>query len=76
MYPNLIALKAIHHLTESEMGKIIGVSRNTFRNRMLTGKFTADECKVLCQYFNSSFDVLFANEALQNQTEDTAASEG
>ena len=62
MYPNLLGLKAVRHLTDTDMGKIIGVSRNTFSQKMRSGRFTADECKAYCSYFNKPFDFLFATD--------------
>lgn len=60
MYKNLIAEKAIHRLTNQQMANIIGVSRLTYEKRMRTGKFTAGDCKKLCEYFGKDFETLFA----------------
>lgn len=62
MYPNLLGLKAVRHLTDAEMGQIIGVSRNTFSQKIRSGRFTADECKAYCSYFKKPFDYLFAKD--------------
>ena len=62
MFPNLLGQKAYHKLTSEDMGKIIGVSRNTYDSKAQTGRFTPDECKAFCKYFNKSFDFLFATD--------------
>lgn len=60
MYPNLLGQKAYHHLSNDDMARIIGVSRNSFDTKMKTGRFNVKECKTLCNYFNKSFYFLFA----------------
>lgn len=69
MYPNLLGQKAYYHLTDEEMAKIIGVSRNTFQQKIKSGRFTPEECKAYCVYFKKCFDYLFAdnNDAFANQ---------
>lgn len=63
MYPNLLGQKAYNHLTDEDMGSIIGVSRNTYSQKIRSGKFWPSECRAFCRYFNKSFDYLFATEA-------------
>lgn len=60
MYPNLMGQKAYYGLTNDDLARIIGVSRNSFDSKMRTGRFTVDECKALCRYFDKSFYFLFA----------------
>lgn len=60
MYPNLLGQKAYNHLTDDEMGKIIGVSRNSYSQKVKSGRFTPAECMAYCKFFNKSFDYLFA----------------
>ena len=62
MYANLLGQKAYHHLTDDDMGKIIGVSRNAYSQKIRSGRFWPSECKAFCMYFNKSFDYLFATE--------------
>lgn len=62
MYANLLGQKAYHHLTDEDMGKIIGVSRNAYSQKIKSGRFWPSECKALCKYFNMSFNYLFATE--------------
>lgn len=33
MFPNLLGQKALHHLTDADMSKIIGTSRNTYQQK-------------------------------------------
>ncbi len=63
VYPNLLGQKAYYHLTDAQMGKIIGVSRTTYGQKLRHGKFWPDECRAFCKYFNKSFAYLFATEA-------------
>ena len=63
MYPNLLGQKAFHHLSNEEMGKIIGVTRAGFEKKIQNGRFTVDECRTYCRYFNKSFEFLFALDA-------------
>lgn len=62
MFANLLGQKAYHKLTDEEMGKIIGVSRNTYCSKMKSGRFWPDECKKYCCFFGKSFDYLFATD--------------
>ena len=62
MYPNLLGLKSYYHLTNEEMGRIIGVSRIVYGRKIRNGNFLSDECRAYCKYFNKSFDYLFATE--------------
>lgn len=62
MYPNLLGQKAYHHLTDEDMGKIIGVSRNAYSQKIRSGRFWPAECQALCRYFNKSFEFLFASD--------------
>lgn len=71
MYPNLMGQKAFHKLTSDDMGKIIGQSRQTYESKMQSGRFTPEECKAFCRYFEMPFDFLFAtdNEMRGNATQ-------
>ncbi len=62
MYANLLGQKAYFHLTDADMGKIIGVSRSTYSQKIRSGRFWPDECRAFCKYFSKSFDYLFATE--------------
>ena len=62
MYPNLMGQKEYHHLSNEEMGKLIGVSRNAYEQKIKSGRFTPAECKVYCDYFNKDFPYLFATQ--------------
>lgn len=39
MYPNLLGQKAYYHLTDEDMGKIIGVSRTSYGQKIRSGRF-------------------------------------
>ena len=67
MYANLLGQKAYYHLTDEDMGKIIGVSRNTFSQKIKSGRFWPNECKAYCTYFNKSFEFLFATDQINKQ---------
>lgn len=65
IYPNLLTTIADHDVSVAELGKIIGVSDQAMRRRLL-GKanggtdITAYECHILCEHFHKSFEWLFA----------------
>ncbi len=44
MYVNLLRQKAYHRLTDDDMGKIIGVSRNTYNQKLRNGRFWPNVC--------------------------------
>lgn len=71
MYPNLLGQKAYYHLTDEEMGKIIGVSRASYGQKIRSGRFWPNECRAFCAYFNKSFDYLFAVENDRPPTQHT-----
>ena len=62
MYPNLMGQKEYHHLSNEEMGKLIGVSRNAYEQKIKSGRFTPAECKVYCDRFGKDFAFLFATQ--------------
>ncbi len=62
MYVNLLGQKAYFHLSDEDMGNIICVSRNTYSQKIRSGRFVPSECQAFCRYFNKSFDYLFATE--------------
>lgn len=62
MYPNLLGQKAYKHLTDEEMGRIIGVSRTSYSQKIKSGRFTPAECFAFCKYFKKPFEYLFATE--------------
>ena len=61
MFPNLLGQKAFHRMSDDDMAKVINVSRNSYQQKMKSGRFTPEECKKFCAYFHKSFDFLFAN---------------
>lgn len=67
MFPNLMGQKAYHGLTNEAMGKIIGVSRTAYEQKMKSGRFYPEECRAYCRYFGKSFDYLFATEQAAEQ---------
>ena len=70
MYANLLEQKASFHLTDEDMGKIIGVSSSAYHQKLQSGKFWASECQAFCRYFHKSFEYLFAAEEPQERTAD------
>lgn len=62
MYANLLGQKAVHHLTDDDMAKIIGVSRNTYSQKIRSGRFWPAECRAYCIFFNKTFEYLFATD--------------
>lgn len=62
MFPNLLGLKEYFHLTDKEMGNIIGVSRDTYHRKLRSGNFFPDKCQAFCLYFQKPFGYLFATD--------------
>ncbi len=60
MFPNLLGQKAYHHMSDEDMAKVIGVSRNAYQQKIKSGRFTPNECKAFCDYFKKRFEYLFA----------------
>lgn len=63
MYANLLEQQACHHLSDEDMGNIIGVSRNAYLQKIRNGRFWPSECQAFCRYFHKSFAYLFAAQA-------------
>lgn len=60
MYANLLGQKAVRKLTDKDMAEIIGIHRNSYRQKIETGRFWPWECRKLCEYFGKPFEYLFA----------------
>lgn len=63
MFPNLIGQKGFHKMSDDDMAKVIGVSRNAYQQKMKSGRFTPEECKAFCAYFGKRFEYLFAENS-------------
>ena len=70
MYPNLRAEQARRNMTNQEMADVLGMSRVSYESKKKTGRFDADDCAKLCNYFDCPFEYLFSKSATRN--EDTA----
>lgn len=62
MFPNLLGQKAYHRMSDEDMAKVIGVSRNSYQQKIRSGRFTPSECKAFCDYFHKRFEYLFAED--------------
>ena len=62
MFPNLIGQKGYHRMSDDDMAKVIGVSRNAYQQKMKSGRFTPEECKAYCAHFGKRFEYLFAED--------------
>lgn len=60
MFPNLLGMKAYHHMSNEDMAKVIGLSRNAYEQKIRSGRFTPLECRAFCLFFKKDFDYLFA----------------
>ena len=63
MFPNLLGQKSYHHMTDDDMAAVIGVSRNSYQQKIKSGRFTPDECKTFCAHFDKRFEYLFAENS-------------
>lgn len=68
MYPNLLGQKAHHKMNDAQMAEIIGVSRNSYQQKIKSGRFTPTECKAFCAYFDKSFAYLFSDDGEEPST--------
>ena len=62
MFPNLLGQKAYHHMSDDDMAAVIGVSRNAYKQKVNSGRFTPEECKAYCDHFGKRFEYLFASD--------------
>lgn len=62
MYANLLEQKANRKMSNEDMAKIIGVSRNSYEAKIKSGRFTSQECFKYIKYFNKPFEFLFATD--------------
>lgn len=62
MFKNLDAEQARLKLTNTDVAKLLGISRVSYENKKKSGKFTTFEIKILCKTFKCKFDYLFETE--------------
>ena len=62
MFRNLDAEQARLGLSNSDVAKRLGISRNSYESKKKTGKFTTFEIKALCKMFKCKFDYLFKTD--------------
>lgn len=62
MYANLLGQKTNRKMSNEDMAKIIGVSRNSYEAKIKSGRFTPQECFSYIRYFNKPFEFLFSEE--------------
>lgn len=60
MFPNLLGQKAIRHMSNEDMAKVINISRTAYESKIKTGRFIATECEAYCRYFGKPFSYLFS----------------
>lgn len=60
MYPNLLGQKAVRHMSNEDMAKVIHISRTAYESKIKSGRFTPAECIAYTKFFNKPFDYLFA----------------
>lgn len=63
MYPNLKAEQARHDMTNQQVADYLGICRNSYENKLKSGKFFVNEIRQLCKLFNCEFGYLFAQAA-------------
>lgn len=59
MFRNLDAEQARKRLTNSDVAKVLGVSRVTYERKKKNGEFTASEIRKLLILFSCTFEYLF-----------------
>lgn len=63
MFKNLDAEQARNGFSNSDVAKILNISRTSYENKKKSGKFTTFEIKTLCKIFRCKFDYLFETES-------------
>lgn len=59
MFRNLEAEQKRAGKTNSEMAKMLGVSRNTYETKKRSGTFSQKQIVILCKFFGCKFEYLF-----------------
>lgn len=62
MYPNLNAEQARLKKTNTEMARMLNITAYTYGQKKIHGGFTAEEAKIICQFFGLRFEYLFHTE--------------
>lgn len=62
MFKNLRAEQARYNLTDAEMGKKLGITRESYTKKKNTGYFTLPEIRILLGLFKANFEYLFEQE--------------
>ncbi len=60
MYPNLLGQKVYRQESNEDLAALLGITRRTLEKKLESGKFTAIECRTLCEHYGKSFEYLFA----------------
>ena len=63
MFPHLLGQKEAHKMSNDDMAKIIGRTRQTYENKIASGNFSIEECMAFSRYFNKPVDYLFMKES-------------
>lgn len=72
MFRNLEAEQARNGMTNQQVADVIKISRVSYENKKRTGKFSLSEIKLLCDYFNCTFEYLFETAENTNKNTKTA----
>lgn len=62
LFRNLEAEQARNGLSNGDVAKKLGISRNSYESKKKSGKFTTFEIKTLCKMFRCKFDYLFETD--------------
>ena len=62
MYANLIGQAKYRNMSDEDMGKVIGTTRQTYASKVKNGNFTCKEIKCLLRFFKKDFEYLFYEE--------------
>ena len=69
MFRNLQAEQARYGLTNQEVADKVGMSRVSYEAKKKSGRFTVNECALLCDLFHASFEYLFASNTTEKNIE-------
>lgn len=62
MFRNLEAEQARKGKTNLDMAELLGISRASYESKKRSGKLSVSQIFILCSFFDSVFEYLFATE--------------
>lgn len=64
MFPNLNAEQSRYGESNSDVAKMLGMTRTSYETKKRKGKFSFDEINLLCDHYKCKYDYLFAERPI------------